>query len=141
MKYYIHNPVTGHGFDPVETDDPAAWAAERGLEGYTYTPSTYVEPVPPAPDPAAKLAADRAFGASVVEEFLAQSKNANFNLAMSRLLMARLKETMDYLTIGSIGVAHEALSEVATDQLFPEPAKQYSLTKLTDYLNATTVHP
>ena len=56
MRYRIHNPNTGHGFDPVETEDPAAWIALKAIEagfdpeGYISELSIYVEPVRPSPD-------------------------------------------------------------------------------------------
>ena len=134
MKYRLFNPTTGAGCEVRNAADRDIQLAAMG-EGTTVTelPDDPVVEV----DPAAKLAADKAFGQSLVDQFLAASKEANLGLATSRILMGWLKETMDYLTIGSIGVAREALGEVvAHEQLFPQAAKDAYLAQIDGYLNS-----
>jgi len=131
MIYRIHNPTTGHGFDPVETEYPSAWITAKAIEagfdpeGYIWEPSAYVEPAPTTPDPSIRLASDKAFGAEIVDSFLSASKAANLGLYETEILDDMLDKVERYLLRGSIGVAKEALELVEPNQLFPAQAKAY----------------
>lgn len=142
MSYRIYNPDTGHGFDPVETEDPAAWVADKAAQagfdadGYTWEPSAYTEPTPPAPDPAAKLAADKDFGQELIDSFVAGSRANNFDLAQTRAINSLLSEVEIYLNRGSIHIAREALAELEPTPLFPAQAKAYYLSIIDTYLSS-----
>lgn len=142
MIYRIHNPATGHGFDPVETEDPGQWIIDRATaggfdaDGYVWEESTFVEDVPiVSVSPEAKLASDKTFGQSIVESFLSASKAANLSLYETEILDTMLDKVERYLLRGSIGVAKEALELVEPNQLFPSQAKAYYLQLLTNHLN------
>ena len=129
MKYYILTSSEGEVL-------PNAFAANDAQEiglvrdlGYTW-----VETTAPAPDPAVRLAADKAFGQQLIDSFVAGSRANNFDLAQTREINALLSEVEVYLNRGSIGIAHEALTEITPTALFPEAAKQYYLNLISSYL-------
>lgn len=137
MIYKIYNPDTGHGFDPVNTADPAAWITERGLEGYTWEESTYVEPPAPAPDPAAKLAADMDFGSSLIREFLLDNRNdPNVKTSDSLALLVKFGPAENLLRLGDIRKCRALIDSFTTDTIFTPARKAKYLSMIDTYLTA-----
>ena len=88
------------------------------------------------PDPAARLAADKAFGQGLIDSFVAASRDNGFDLAQTRAINALLSEVETYLQRGSISIAREALEEIEPTPLFPAQAKAYYLSIIDTYLSS-----
>lgn len=131
MKYYTLTTPEGEDLpNPFAANDASEIGLVRDL-GYTW-----VETEAPAPDPAAKLAADKAFGQQLIDSFVAASRDNGFDLAQTRAINALLSEVETYLHRGSIGIAREALEEIEPTPLFPAQAKAYYLSIIDTYLSS-----
>ena len=137
--YRIHNPNTGHGFDPVETEDPAAWIALKAIEagfdpeGYISESSIYVEPVPPSPDPTIKLIADMKFGQELILQFLLDNRNdSNVKTSDSLILLQKFQAVKELLSLGDIKKCVPLINYMTVDSIFTQERK----TKYIDMINA-----
>jgi hypothetical protein len=129
-KYFVFIAPNGERSAPfLSTQGDVEASPLVAISGYTWE-----EAEAPAPDPAAKLAADKAFGQQLIDSFVAGSRANNFDLAQTRAINALLSEVEIYLHRGSIGIARDALAEITPSPLFPAEAKAYYLSIIDTYL-------
>jgi len=131
--YQLSDPATGTGYIVNNVADRNTLLATRGPDTFV---TEFEGPDIPTPDPAAKLAADKAFGQQLIDSFVAASRDNNFDLAQTREINTLLSEVELFLRRGSIGIARDALAEIAPTPLFPEQAKAYYLSIIDTYLSA-----
>jgi len=142
MIYRIHNPATGHGFDPVETEDPGQWIIDRATaggfdaDGYVWEESTFVEDVPIISiSSETRLANDMAFGQSVILQFLLDNRNdPNVRTSDSLALLQKFGPAKELLSLGDIKKCRALIDSFGTDLIFTLDRKTNYLSMIDTYL-------
>lgn len=89
---------------------------------------------------AERLALDKAFGISLIDEFNLMNRAANLDkgnpmpLAVTRLVDAKFEELKRFLLVGDIEQSKEALAEMQVDVFLPIELKNLFLNKIDAYL-------
>lgn len=132
MKYYTLTTPEGEDLpNPFAANDASEIGLVRDL-GYTW-----VETEAPAPDPAAKLAADMEFGASLIREFLLGNRNdPNVKTADSLALLVKFSPAENLLRLGDIRKCRGLIDSFGTDLIFTVERKQNYLNLIDTYLSA-----
>ncbi len=133
MKYYLFNSSTRAGCEVRNAADRDIQLAAMG-EGTTW------EELPDDPiveiDPAAKLAADRKFGAELIDVFLLDNRaDPNVRTSDSLALLQKFGPAENLLRLGDIKKCRVLIDSFVTDLIFTVDRKTKYLAMIDAYLN------
>lgn len=131
MKYYTLTTPEGEDLpNPFAANDASEIGLVRDL-GYTW-----VETEAPAPDPAAKLAADMAFGEGLIKRFVEDGRASQMPAEVADLLDDYLNLVERRLWRGSILDARRELARLEPKPWFPEGVQNEYLRQIDAYLSS-----